>query len=383
MDAELERTWERLGIDGTTLTMAADGTLRAEPGGDESRSTEAAATSDAIPPLADSEVVLGPLLGEGGMGQVWLGEQRSLRRQVAVKGLRDAVDGALGRAALLREARVTGGLEHPNIVPVHVLVQTEDGAPRMVMKRVEGRSWTEVLADLRAEGEPLPEAHLEGHLRLLMQVCHAVHYAHARGVLHRDLKPDNVMVGDFGEVYVVDWGIAVALDDAEDLGDLPRARDVRGIVGTLPYMAPEMVAGDGAGLGVPTDVYLLGAILHELLTGHPRHRGDAVPQLVHAAWVSAPPAMGPAPEELVDLVTRATAKDPAARPSSADAFRSELEAFLTHREANLLAREGHERLAEAQAAEPRAAGNQAAGNQAAGNQAAGNQAAGNQAAGNQ
>ena len=152
---------------------------------------------------------VGEALGEGGMGRVLQAEDPRLGRAVAVKVMRPALlrDPILRRRFVI-EAQVGAQLEHPNIVPVHVLVQTEDGAPRMVMKRVEGRSWTEVLADLRAEGEPLPEAHLEGHLRLLMQVCHAVHYAHARGVLHRDLKPENIKLRKDGSPVILDFGIA-------------------------------------------------------------------------------------------------------------------------------------------------------------------------------
>ena len=364
MDAVLRKTWERLGIDPAELELEADGTLHAEakaptrPSDDLRRSRDATLAADAeaiaqpLPRLSSEQVEIGPLLGEGGMGRVWLAEQRSLRRQVAVKGVREAVDGPLARMQLLREARVTGRLEHPNVVPVHVLVRDASGAPRMVMKRIDGRGWHELLQEDRdAEGRLREEA-LEAHLRILAQVCHAVHYAHARGVLHRDLKPENVMVGEYGEVYLVDWGIAVALPHAEDLEELPLATDVRGIVGTLPYMAPEMVAGDGRALGVHSDVYLLGSVLHEVLAGTLRHQGDSLPQLVHAAWVSEAPELGEAvPEELAALVIRATAKEPSDRPESAEEFRRALEAFLTHRNAAVLAAEGAERYAEACEAE--------------------------------
>ncbi|MCA9573515.1 MAG: serine/threonine protein kinase, partial [Myxococcales bacterium] len=195
---------------------------------------------------------------------------------------RQALRGSVKRQ-LLREARVTGALEHPNIVPVHALLTSEEGAPLMVMKRVEGVAWGD---RLRATDGGLED--LEQNLRILLQVCHAVHFAHTRGVLHRDLKPHNVMLGEFGEVYVVDWGTAVALRDDVPIEGLPKARNVSGVVGTLQYMAPEMVGGSGAELDERSDVYLLGAMLHEVLTGDPPHLGDKVEQLLVRAWQSRP-----------------------------------------------------------------------------------------------
>ncbi|MCB9615733.1 MAG: protein kinase [Sandaracinus sp.] len=131
-----------------------------------------------------------------------------LEREVAVKGLREDLDTPLVRARLLLEARVTGRLEHPNVVPVHLVTEDDEGRPRIVLKRIEGRSWRELLDERPPDGRDLAE-----HVRILGQVCQAIRFAHSRGVLHRDLKPENVMVGDFGEVYVVDWGIALALHE--------------------------------------------------------------------------------------------------------------------------------------------------------------------------
>lgn len=360
IEGELQRTWTKLGIDPAGLRLEPNGTLRAEAHTATRPSDDLLGTLDDVPTdeveleplprLSSEQVEVGDILGEGGTGRVWLAEQRSLKRQVAVKGLRPSVEGPIARMQLLREARVTGRLEHPNVVPVHVLVRDDDGSPRMVMKRIDGRSWSALLAEAREDDEPLTPDQLETHLRILTQVCHAVHYAHARGVLHRDLKPDNVMVGEYGEVYVVDWGIAVALEGAaQDLEELPPAKDVRGIVGTLPYMAPEMVAGDGRELGVHSDVYLLGAILHEILTGTLRHQGQKLPELVHAAWTSAPPEYDEVetPTELAELVKRTTHRDPKERPASADELRLAIEAFLTHRHAATLADEGAVRFMQA------------------------------------
>ncbi len=224
-------------------------------------------TADVAEVTADVRV--STLLGEGGMGRVLAAEQVALGREVAVKVVRDG-----GRAAdvdaLLREALIAARLEHPNVVPVHLLGRGEDGAPIFVMRRIEGVPWSDVLRDAAAAPGMFADARdpLEMHLRVLLEVCGAVQFAHARGILHRDLKPENVMLGAFGEVYVVDWGIALNLADDPRL---PRIADARGVVGTPAYMAPEMALGDAAALSPRTDVYLLGAVLHRVLTGAPPH----------------------------------------------------------------------------------------------------------------
>lgn len=346
--SDLEASWDSLGIDPAKLDAKPDGTIRPDAGdtlqsrpaleGESSGVT--VAPNGVVARLGTEEVSLRSILGEGGMGKVWLGAQRSLARDVAVKELRDDLKSPAGRAQLLREARVTGALEHPNIIPVHALVQSPEGEPLMVMKRIEGSEWTKRISETRGT-----KAHLETHLRILMQVCHAVHFAHDRGVLHRDLKPDNVMLGEFGEVYVVDWGIAVALTHDTGIDELPHHTEVKGIVGTIQYMAPEMVAGDGSGLCAQSDVYLLGAILHEIVTGEPRHRGEAVPQILHAAWTSPPYDYGPdVPEELAVLCNRAMNREPTKRPQSAEAFRREVESFLQHKTSLDLAEQAMQRL---------------------------------------
>ena len=159
-------------------------------------------------------------------------------REVAVKRLRPEVISPETESALLHEARSTGRLEHPNIVPVHLLDFGDEGRPRLVMKRLEGVAWRELI---RQPGHPA-WAHLRGdpltrHIQILMQVCNAVEYAHSRRVIHRDIKPANVMVGSFGEVYLVDWGIALDLS-SHQRGTTPE------VAGTPSYMAPEMLEGD-------------------------------------------------------------------------------------------------------------------------------------------
>ncbi|MFZ5439987.1 MAG: serine/threonine-protein kinase [Myxococcota bacterium] len=286
------------------------------------------------PPALEDE---GPL-GHGGMGVVRLATQVPLGRKVAVKKLAPGNTRPDDVEALLSEAWLAGALEHPNIVPVHDLGLDEHGLPVLVMKRIEGRSWSTLLRDADALAAHAPgRAPLEAHLRILIQVCNALHFAHARGVVHRDLKPDNVMVGAFGEVYLVDWGIAVAPGPAPQLA------------GTPVYMAPEMLGGERAVISPATDVYLLGAVLFELLTGKPPHDASTPERLTTSVLASAPALPDDAPMELAALVRLCMSADPAHRPASALAVRLALESFLAHLGSLELTAQAEQRLAELRA----------------------------------
>ncbi|MEZ4269071.1 MAG: serine/threonine-protein kinase [Myxococcota bacterium] len=275
------------------------------------------------------------MIGRGGMGIVRLGTQPALKRQVAIKEVRPDVASPLTISRLLREAWFSGNLEHPNILPIHALVPGE-GSPRLVMKRIEGTSWS---ARLAADG-PLPPHQLrhdlEAHLQVLIRVCHAVHFAHSKGVLHLDLKPDNVMLGEFSEVYLLDWGIAATFHD-----DHPRwmhhASQIRTVCGTPGYLAPEMAAARGDLIAPTADVYLLGAILHEILTGAEPHQGATLMDRLMAAYDS-PPKSYPdhVPTELATICARAMARSPALRYQTAEAFRVAIEQFLHHRSSTRL-----------------------------------------------
>jgi hypothetical protein len=281
-----------------------------------------------VPRSAESGLDLETTLGEGGMGIVALATQRSLGRKVAVKTVRSQDPGAIER--LVREGMLTGSLEHPNIVPVHDLLATNEGLPQLVLKRIEGTTWLDRMND--EEGvERLYGATdlLEWNLETLVQVCQAVHFAHSRGIVHRDLKPENVMVGNFGEVYLVDWGIATRSGETIDVQD--------GLVGTPAYMAPEMLLGGT--IDARTDVYLLGAILYEILAGRPPHLHADVRQVVASALGGPPPMPVVAPEELATLARACMAHEPAERPQTAEAVRRALVAFLRHRDSAALA--GH------------------------------------------
>lgn len=285
--------------------------------------------------LEDALVELGPVLGEGGMGIVRLARQLGLRREVAVKQLHPEERSPDLARALLREAWISGNLEHPNIVPVHALSLADDG-PMLVMKRIEGVPWSEVLASPSARRELSIDDPLEQNLEVLIHVCHSIHFAHDRGVLHLDIKPDNVMVGHFGEVYLLDWGIAASIG-SDTLPWIPKTSMIRAIVGTPAYMSPEQAAGDGARFSVRTDVYLLGATLHHVVTGEPLHAGQSLRDVLEAAFASAPrPYPADVPAELSAIIGRATARDPEDRYPSADAFRRALEDFRRHRSSRQL-----------------------------------------------
>jgi hypothetical protein len=343
-DVDYRAHLRTLGVDPDALAVDAKGTLAVQnaladvpgdPGGQLPRLI--VATDD--DPSAD--LLRHQVLGRGGMGVVWSGTQRALRRGVAVKQPLDTpTPGALGR--LLREAMITGALEHPNIVPVHLLGCDAEGRPLLVMKRIEGTPWSELLSPLFRPSGAAPIQHIERQLGIFVQVCHAVEFAHSRGVVHRDLKPDNVMIGSFGEVYVLDWGVARVLDDRLDVPPLGRGSE---LVGTPAYMAPEMAAGDPELTDTRTDVYLLGAILHELVLGKRRHEGGGLFANLMLAYHSKsfeyPPWI---PDELAQICNRATAAAPAERFPSVAELRMEIEGYLGHRASRELADKAGARL---------------------------------------
>ena len=273
---------------------------------------------------------MGATIGEGGMGIVRMAMQRSLGRKVAVKTLRSQVKNEQATLRLLREAWVTGTLEHPNIVPVYDLGLDDDGSPIIVLKHIEGLAWSDLIGDAAAVKERFGAVDLlEHNLRILVQLCNAVSLAHSRGVLHRDLKPDNVMIGRFGEVYLVDWGIAVSMK-ADPTGRLPLAAEATEMAGTPSYMAPEMLGTNGK-LDERTDVYLLGAILHEILVGRPPHVGETFPHIVTSILRSKLAFPDDVPPELAGIASRAMSRSAADRFASADELRQQLEWYLRHR----------------------------------------------------
>ena len=206
----------------------------------------------------------------------------------------------------------------------------------LVLKRISGVAWHHLLGDAELVRERFGAADpLEWHLRILMQVCSAIHFAHRRGIVHRDIKPDNVMIGEFGEVYVVDWGIAVALHD-DGTKRFPLASEATEMAGTLLYMAPEMFGDSPDGVTERTDVYLLGAMLYEVVTGWPPHGGDTIFQ-VQKSLDEPPPVPEGTPAELPPIWLRAMARASGERYASAEEFRLALQGFLDHRSSTRLA----------------------------------------------
>ncbi len=273
------------------------------------------------------------LIGEGGMGRVGLARQVGLERNVAVKTPKSANDPRVIEG-IMQEAYITGLVEHPNVIPIYSLGRDAKGAPLIVMKRIEGTSWAEVLA-LPSDD---PASHeLVWHIRVLVQVCNAIRYAHRRGIVHRDIKPENIMIGEFGEVYVLDWGIALSVDGTESALKPTRATAM-GLAGTPAYMAPEMTVGDAFQIDARTDVYLLGATLTEVISGKPPHDGNNLVQVLRAAFESSPVSFSDdAPKSLVAIAHRAMARDKNDRYASVDEFTEAIEAFLEHRGSVVLA----------------------------------------------
>ncbi len=245
------------------------------------------------------------VLGEGGMGTVYRCMDDVLGREVALKVVRAATPAreAVFAARLQAESRILARLEHAGIVPIHDAGRLPDGRAFYVMQRLRGRTLHEVLEAQITAHPPLP---LTRRLDLLERITEAVAFAHEQGVVHRDLKPDNVMVGEFGEVHVTDWGVARVLFDAEQesalreaesvhTGDTPSERltSAGTVLGTPGFMAPEQAAGLAHTVGPPADVYALGALLVTVLTGRvPLPGGDPFALLVSASTsVEVPPPL--------------------------------------------------------------------------------------------
>lgn len=283
-------------------------------------------------------------IAEGGMGIVRAARQLSVGREVALKTVREATSDPMATLKLLREAWITGALEHPNVVPIYDVSLDSAGRPQILLKKISGAPWVELLGrpdEVRRRFGA--EDVLDWHLRTLIQVANALGFAHSRGIVHRDVKPDNVMVGEFGEVYVLDWGIAVSLVD-DGSGRLPLAVDALEIAGTPAYMAPEMLGGEHGRLGVRTDVYLLGSVLFEIIDGRPPHDGGDLAAIIRQVLDSPRELPESTPEELVRIVRKAMAFEPSERFEDAQAFRSALTQFLEHRGSLALTEDADERL---------------------------------------
>lgn len=206
-------------------------------------------------PLETCDYEIGQILGEGGMGSVYRSRQGGIDRDVAVKMIKVRSPSGVIRSDLvakfLSEAVMTGALEHPNVIPIYDLGLTSRGEPFYAMKEVRGQVWSKTIDSVSEDD----------NLNTLLRVADAIGFAHARGVVHRDLKPDNVMLGEFGEVLVLDWGLAMPTSQFKNAG----IAYAKGLAGTPAYMAPEMAVESPRQVGPWSDIYLLGALLFRCL----------------------------------------------------------------------------------------------------------------------
>ncbi len=291
-------------------------------------SSEAAPVRKVSPedPTGGRKYEIGEVVAKGGMGAILNARDAMIFRSVAMKVMLNAGSNDDARR-FMEEARITGQLEHPNIVPVHELAIDEKGQPYYTMKFVKGITLKMVLALLK-EGVPetVVKYPLAALLTIFQKVCDAVAFAHSKHVIHRDLKPENIMIGDFGEVLLMDWGLAKVLGQ-RDVPSVPGMVSVRNgdpgsntmdgtIMGTPRYMSPEQARGEIDSLDVRSDIYSLSAILFELLYLRPPVDGRSVGEIVDKVsrgeidWT---PARRPAPESLVAVCREALALKPGDR----------------------------------------------------------------------
>ncbi len=331
-------------------------------------SGRSAPAAGAFAPAMEKYTVEGAI-GRGGMGEILLVTDHDLRRQVAMKVLREEVaQDEEARLHFVAEAQATSQLEHPGIPPVHDIGVAPDGRLYFTMKLVRGRTLREIVHDLFVMR---PEMQKEWTLHRLVGVverlCETLHFAHERGVMHRDVKPENVMLGDYGEVHMMDWGLArvagetAASPDAAALEteservstartDAALATRFGDVKGTVPYMAPEQLDGR---VDRRTDVYAVGLVLYEVLTLRPAFdpHEEGLIRKVASADVPAVETRNPrraVPLDLAEVCRKATAKDPAARFQTAAEMAARLRAWLDgssererrHREAEAFASRG-------------------------------------------
>ncbi|MEP3830470.1 serine/threonine-protein kinase, partial [Rhodopirellula bahusiensis] len=280
------------------------------------------------------------LLGKGGMGNVFVARQGSLDRLIAVKIIkplekdkRDALreQGRLEstensrRQQFLTEAVITGDLDHPNIVPIHDVAVTGENTLFYAMKRVVGTPWNKVI------GEKSRDENLE----ILIKVADAIAFAHTRGIIHRDIKPENVMLGDFGVVMVMDWGIALAMPQFEKLNSITPAK---GLGGTPSFMAPEMATGPLEAIGPAADIYLLGATLFMIVTGKAPHHAKNVRECLRAVATNKIREVDPRHEgELLNIARKAMATRIEDRYASVVEFQEAIREYRSHSESISLA----------------------------------------------
>jgi serine/threonine-protein kinase len=317
------------------------------PPGEVGGGTAGGTTQDAVTTLPQrlGRYELHEEIGRGGMGCILRGHDPELGRDLAVKVLLDQHQNNPGLIRhFVKEAQIGGQLQHPGLVPVHDLGQLPDGRPYFAMKLVCGRTLAALLAK-----RPDPQHDRPHFLSIFLQVCQAVAFAHSRGVIHRDLKPSNVMVGEFGEVQVVDWGLAKVLGSNGDQADpsvtiratMAGETQPGTVVGTPAYLAPEQASGAVDRLDTRADVFGLGAMLCEILTGLPPYAGaDHLQTVRRASRADLADAFARldrcgADADLIRLARRCLATRAEDRPRDAGKLAAELTGYLESVEARL------------------------------------------------
>ncbi|WP_442505363.1 protein kinase domain-containing protein [Novipirellula sp. SH528] len=282
-----------------------------------------------------SDYQLVRLLGKGGMGNVYVAKQESLDRMIAVKIIRPLdrekrekleSSGRLAdveqnrRQQFLSEAVVTGDLDHPNIVPIHDIAVMGQDTLFYAMKRVVGTPWNKVIA----------QTSRDENLEILLKVADAVGFAHTRGVVHRDIKPENIMLGDFGVVMVMDWGLALPTEAFEKHESV---FPVTGLGGTPAFMAPEMATGPISRVTVRSDVYLLGATLFMIITGEAPHHGSNVRECLKAVANNTIRDVTPEHQgELMNIALKAMATKPSQRYPDVPSFQKAIRDYRSNAE---------------------------------------------------
>ncbi len=354
-DPEASYDPDRTALYGEDTSIFADDS---EPGSDSEQSDEDTASLPQVAHRFDTRHLrfasysLIKLLGRGGVGEIWEAYQESLHRTVAVKQLSFSIrqksdSGGQGSHTssfeyiFHQEALAAAQLDHPNIVPIYDLTVDENDQPQLAMKMVRGKPWKVLLQEDLAT-MPMTD-YLAKHLQVLIGVAQAVAFVHSRGIVHRDLKPAQVMVGEFGEVYLMDWGLAIVYDP-DLLGEayhlakdnlLPTTRTASSPAGTVAYMAPEQTLKSAEKVGPWTDVFLLGATLYYILTGTPPHdnpNSTEAFRLASMCLIQSPSKRLPKreiPHELTELAMRAMSRESEARPASVKDFIAELRDYIT------------------------------------------------------
>lgn len=325
--------------------------------GAEEGSSEYDSNVPALAPRLREKITLRGLHSTGGIGQVWIAYDEVLGREVALKELKaDRARSPRNRERFFREAQLTGQLEHPGIVPVYTFVPS-DVRDRCyyTMRFVKGRTLTQAVRGYHeqrtAAGGSGVTAELVRLLTVFVTTCQAIAYAHSRNVVHRDVKGDNVLLGDFGEVVVLDWGLAKQLDDQTPepgIGDeldpqqtlalateTPRTTLQGEKLGTPAYMAPEQASGRIDDIDKRTDVYGLAAILYEILTGEPPFLGKSIVEILHRV-IHDPPTpptdrVAGIPRDLERICLRGLSKERVDRQQSAAELAGQVQGWILER----------------------------------------------------